>query len=77
VCVALHLHVTEVLKDEEMGDFVFVTLRKPNEEEKAMLISLATRYGIGSDYTEVIEDEFTGDKEYINFYLDKPMAKKD
>ena len=71
VCVSLHLHVNERLNDEVLGDFVAIPIRKPNEEYKQMLISLASRYGIGSDYIDVIDNEYTGDKEYLQFYLDK------
>jgi hypothetical protein len=36
-----------------------------------MLITLASRYGIGSDYIDVIHNEYTEGKEYLHFYLDK------
>jgi hypothetical protein len=71
VCVSLHLHVVERLKDEVLGDFVCIALRKPNDEYKQMLITLASRYGIGSDYIDVIHNEYTEGKEYLHFYLDK------
>jgi hypothetical protein len=71
-----YLHVSEVFADEEMGDMVFIKVDRTATEIKEMILSLCSRYGIGNDYIEVIENIEDETKEYINIYLSqkKPFA---
>ena len=84
------LHVAVALGDAVhnddvfCGDYVFVFVPSTHKFFDAVLGSinaLCERYGIGSDYIEVIDGESTINGEYadgvfVEIYLEKPMAKE-
>ena len=69
------IHVWEVFNDEDLGDYAYIFVA--NSEVSETILSdaklLCSRYGIGSDYIEVLEGEEGEEGEiegqYMNIYL--------
>ena len=69
-----HIKVTEVLCDDELGEYVYVVISRA--DEKACILAICEAYGIGSDYIDIdqnLDNDEDADesKEVIIVYLSK------